>query len=90
MTQVVRRGGYLVVQGWRREGTAEGWNGLHQHDLYLESTRLMCQSRGRAAHAIDEGLPLAVVEIAEENVARPWIRIIYKKNFAAARPALRS
>ncbi len=44
--RVLRQGGYLIVQGWSREGTAEHWYGLHQHDIYLlPDGRLMCETR---------------------------------------------
>ena len=80
MATVVRPGGYLVIQGWSREGTAEGWNGLHQHDLYLTfPARLCCQSRGGEPLHIDQGLSLEVVDWFVESIVRDWIRIIYRK-----------
>src|SRR5690606_31609136 len=46
LVSILRPGGYLVVQGWTREGTAEGWNGLHQHDIFLlPNGKLMCESK---------------------------------------------
>jgi hypothetical protein len=89
MTHVVRCGGYLVIQGWCREGTAEGWSGLHQYDLYLDSKRLMCKTRKGKPEPIDQHLPLAVAQIHEQNIERPWLRIIYRKLSTGARAALR-
>ncbi|MEP6717140.1 MAG: class I SAM-dependent methyltransferase [Terriglobia bacterium] len=82
MTGVLRTGGYLVVQGWTREGTTELWNGLHQHDLYLDSTkRLMCETRGNPrAVCLSDGLPLDVVEAFEPTeVPKMWLRLICRK-----------
>jgi SAM-dependent methyltransferase len=80
MAHSVRDGGYVVIQGWAREGTAEGWNGLHQHDLYLEPNgRLMCQSRGKAAVCISDDLPLETVETFDQpEKPRGWMRVIYR------------
>jgi SAM-dependent methyltransferase len=59
--RVLRPGGYLLVQGWSREGTAEHWSGLHQHDLFLlPGGRLMCETRrglGRFGTLVHRVLP---------------------------------
>ncbi len=59
--EVLRPGGYLVFQGWSREGTAEHWYGLHQHDIFLlPGGRLMCETRrplGRLGSLANRVLP---------------------------------
>lgn len=35
LVDVLRPDGYLLIQGWSREGTSQAWNGLHQHDLFV-------------------------------------------------------
>ena len=83
MTAVLRSGGYLVIQGWTREGTTELWNGLHQHDLYLDSSkRLICESGrdSRNSVCLNEGLPLETIETSEPT-DRPkvWLKLICRK-----------
>src|SRR5262245_15815490 len=36
MCDVLRPGGFLVLEGFVREGSEGGWAGLHQHDLFPE------------------------------------------------------
>lgn len=58
---VLRPGGYLILQGWSREGSAEHWHGLHQHDIFLQpGARLMCETRrplGRIGTLVNRVLP---------------------------------
>jgi SAM-dependent methyltransferase len=45
MVDALALGGFLVMTQFSREGTAEKWHGLHQHDMYLDETnRLILQS----------------------------------------------
>ena len=80
LARTVRRGGYLVLQGWRLEGTFEGWIGLHQHDLFLAGGRLMCRTQTGPDICVSDGLPLEAVEILDESdKPRGWMRVIYRK-----------
>jgi len=85
MVAVLRPSGYLVVQGWEREGTAQGFNGLHQHDLYItENGRLMVQSYIgdllSKPRCISSGLPIRVVEFSISGTSdRPWFKVVWKK-----------
>jgi SAM-dependent methyltransferase len=80
--QVLQIGGYLVIQGWTREGTAEGWNGLHQHDLYLlPDLRLVCESAGHTTPVcLADGLPIRIVEHSEPTAEpKRWLKAVYQK-----------
>lgn len=45
MVDALGHGGFLVMTQFSREGTAEQWHGLHQHDMYLDDqNRLILQS----------------------------------------------
>ncbi len=84
MTLVLRPGGYLVLQGWSREGGAEGYIGLHQHDIYIaHDGRLMCETRtarGTVACCLTAGLPLVTVDSSEPtDSVKQWVRVIFRK-----------
>lgn len=87
MCRMLKPGGVLFVQGYVREGSANDFHGLHQHDLYLLSGgRLMCRTRawplrrGRHGHSISDGLPLAVVfQTAPSSEVKSPLRVVYRK-----------
>jgi len=80
MSKVLKRGGYLCVAGWAREGTAEGFLGLHQNDLYLEDGHLVLATKGSATSKVIDSLPkLQVVEHDTNNDTREWFHIVYRK-----------
>ena len=80
-------GGVLCIQGYVREGSANHFHGLHQHDLYLLSGgRLMCRTRawprrqGAAAHGVTDGLPLEVIrQTAPSSEVKSPLQVIYRK-----------
>lgn len=41
MHEVVKKGGFILIEAFVREGTFEGWHGLHQHDLVPEENQLI-------------------------------------------------
>jgi len=60
--QVLRPGGFLLLEGLEREGTAEHWNGLHQHDLLIDRRRrLLHFDRAGRRTDLTDGLPLVCV-----------------------------
>jgi SAM-dependent methyltransferase len=61
MCRVLRPGGFLLLEGLVREGTAENWNGLHQHDLVPEQGRLLHFDRAGRRTELTAGLPLVCV-----------------------------
>ncbi len=88
MVKVLKPGGYLYVQGWSKEGTAEGWYGLHQHDIYLApGNRLICESRIQTendpfifARCINEDLPLELIESSEPTAdVKIWVKMVWRK-----------
>ncbi len=87
MCEVLKPDGTLFLETYVREGTANNFHGLHQHDLYLEAEgRLMCRTRlwplrraGRAK-CITEALPLDVVMQTEPSTeVRGDLRVVYRK-----------
>jgi SAM-dependent methyltransferase len=86
IVKIVRPGGYVYIQGWTREGTGEGWNGLHQHDLYLlPGPILACESRLGTGEMtpvrhITEGLPIVSVEATDPvQTVRSWMKLVCRK-----------
>jgi GT2 family glycosyltransferase/glycosyltransferase involved in cell wall biosynthesis/SAM-dependent methyltransferase len=88
MAKVLKPGGYMYFQGWSREGTAEGWLGLHQHDIYLApGNRLICESRIETengpsvfAHCINAELPLQLIESSEPSLdKKTWVKMVWRK-----------
>ncbi len=92
MCSMLVPGGLLVVQGYVREGSANQFNGLHQHDLYLlTGGRLMCRTRewpfrrGGRALGISEKLPLSLLfQTAPSSEVKSPLRVVYRK--LATRP----
>jgi hypothetical protein len=58
----VRPDGIIFCEGFVREGTNEGWTGLHQHDLVPEDGQLVEYTRGGRRKAVSEGLGLACLQ----------------------------
>lgn len=61
LARVVRPGGRLVLEGFCREGTNAGWEGLHQHDLLPEGGNLVHYDRRGQRSDLTAGLPLDCV-----------------------------
>jgi 2-polyprenyl-3-methyl-5-hydroxy-6-metoxy-1,4-benzoquinol methylase len=87
LVNVLRPGGYLIIQGQSREGTAAGWSGLHQHDLYVAAGgKLMCES-GTGMDAMNlepkclsDGYALRLVESSEPSTeVHKWVRLVWQK-----------
>jgi len=62
MTHLTKSGGYLIIAGNCREGTHEGWDGVHMHDLFLEDGALYREGKSGGRTRLDENLPLKVHE----------------------------
>lgn len=61
MCSRVRPGGRIVLEGFEREGSQGGWGGLHQHDLFVESGRLMHEARSGTKTELVADLPLKLL-----------------------------
>lgn len=80
MTKVLKPNGYLIISGWNREGSSEGWRGLHQSDIFLSPLGKLMRETPTKIECIDEGLPLSVVEKTNASVEeRTWMTIVYQK-----------
>jgi SAM-dependent methyltransferase len=83
-TLLLRPGGYLVFQGWSHEATAEGWIGLHRHNIWLsDSLELFCESRlieeDPRTVSLCDGLKLELVESMPPTVkVKQWIRMLWR------------
>jgi SAM-dependent methyltransferase len=59
--EVLRPGGFLLLEGFSCEGSNEGWAGLHQHDIFPEDGHLVhCDRAGRRT-VLSAHLPLSPV-----------------------------
>ncbi len=87
MSRVLAPGGVLFIQGYVREGSANHFHGLHQHDLYLRSGgRLMCRTRrwplrrGRHGVCISDGLPLEPIwQTTPSSEVKSPLQVVYRK-----------
>jgi SAM-dependent methyltransferase len=61
MCQVVRPRGFLLLEGFVREGTHGNWSGLHQHDLLTEHGSLTHLDRAGRQTNLTADLPLTCV-----------------------------
>lgn len=53
MMQAVKRGGYLIIQGFENEGTFENWQGFHQHDIHINMETLCIKNQMGNVTVID-------------------------------------
>jgi len=72
MVRVLRHGGMLMVEGYVREGTVEGWAGLHQFDLIPEGRELVCYRKDGSREILTEklGLVCRKSEVKDGNARR--------------------
>jgi SAM-dependent methyltransferase len=85
MVDALAPGGYLLLSLFSREGTAEGFHGLHQHDLFLnDENQLMVQSliEGQLTQPVcaSSELPLEVVSsTGPTGGVKQWFEIVWRK-----------
>lgn len=80
MVLVARSGAHISITGHTREGTHENWDGMHQHDLWVENGKLMrCGPHGKDTQCLNEGLPLTYVEGTESKDRRKDMAILFRK-----------
>lgn len=61
LVRAVKPGGRVILEGFCREGSNAGWEGLHQHDLVAESGHLVHYSRQGVRTSITADLDVACV-----------------------------
>lgn len=61
MFALLRPGGFLMLEGFVREGSQGNWVGLHQHDLFPAGGTLVHEDRAGRRTELTTGLPLACV-----------------------------
>jgi SAM-dependent methyltransferase len=59
--EVLRSGGFLLLEGFICEGSKGGWQGLHQHDLFPEDGHLVHVDRAGRRTVLTAQLPLTPV-----------------------------
>ncbi len=61
MCKVLPEGGYLLMEGFVREGSQGNWLGLHQHDLFTEQGSLIHVDRRERRTNLTELQPLTCI-----------------------------
>ena len=85
MVLLTKVGGVIIVCGNEREGSRTKWSGLHQHNLWLNDDKLICQTRRGAPICLSNGFPLKEVAKRrdfwrlQDGTEQPWISITYEK-----------
>jgi SAM-dependent methyltransferase len=74
MTQVVAAGGIIYCEGFVREGTNAGWQGLHQHDLVPENGHLVRYARQGSRSVVTDGLAVEFVCQRVQTLAERSLR----------------
>lgn len=79
-TRVLRPGGFLVLEGFVREGTRTHWTGLHQHDLVpADGELLRFDKKGRATR-LTAGLGLRCLHQEQTGDApKDWYKMAFEK-----------
>lgn len=61
MCRVLRRGGFMLLEGFEREGTEGKWKGLHKHDLFAENGVIVHMDRAGRRRNLIADLPLTCI-----------------------------
>ena len=71
MYKVLRQGGFLMLEGFVKEGSQGNWLGLHQHDLFIEEGCLIhVDRRGRRTNLTASKSLTCVTERTEKFANR--------------------
>lgn len=80
MVEITKVGGHIVITGHSREGSNERWQGMHQHDIWLESGRLMrCGKHGKDQECLQDGLPVEFVTGVEPDVPTGDMTAVFRR-----------
>lgn len=77
LLQAVKKGGYLIVQGFENEGEHEKWEGMHQWNISLSNSQLRIASKMGKITYKDGAIIAERVHI--EMLGRDWFIFIVKK-----------
>ncbi len=78
MVKAVGARGYIIVMGRSHEGSHEGWDEIHQHDLFVLEDTLWRSGKDGIVALLTEGLPLVTDYVAVEPGFHGWMVIIFK------------
>src|SRR3989338_138201 len=79
MVKAVKSGGYIMISGRSHEGSHEGFDAIHQHDLYLENGTLMRKGKDTEGEPLTSGLNLDTVSAVTPKDFFGKMRIVLKK-----------
>ena len=83
LCEILIKGGYLVLYGFIREGSAAKWLGLHQWDIEFENGYLLLTSRDKSIfkEMMINGSKMDLIyeEVSGSNIGDTYT-LIYKKN----------
>lgn len=70
MSSVVRYGGFIMIEGYIREGSASQWQGLHHFDLVPTDKTLLCYRQNGHCDDLISGLPLTCIHSKIDDADR--------------------
>lgn len=79
MVAIVKKGGYIMISGHSREGTKENWDGIHNHDLYIENGALLRAGRNNDPIVLSDGLPVETKTVTDPVERFGEMVIVYRK-----------
>lgn len=79
MVSVVKKDGYVLISGNSREGTKEGWDGIHNHDLYVDDGKLIRAGRDEIPICVSDGQAVEMVSISAPADQFGEMAIVFRK-----------
>lgn len=79
MTKIVEPGGYIIISGRQREGTLEGWDGIHMHDLFLENGILYREGKKGERTRVDNDMILDTLFVNDNKQKFNDMFIVYER-----------
>ena len=81
MVRAVKPGGYLMIEGFTREGTHENFVGLHQHDLCIEGDNLSHTDKQGNKTILFNSALTCVYNNNAGTCPGAWFKIIFQKPY---------
>lgn len=81
MFKVLKPGGYLIIQSFENEATAQKWQGMHQWNVFLEGEKIYAQGRnGKFSINPDrEHKVISIEKIPHAYNGKTWFIYIIQK-----------